>query len=153
MRTGTSIALNALLLAGLILYPGRGDVRADPDCFTIDRSRPEWGPASSGIEAPDGPVDVPALETGISGVVPNPFSIGTTIGFAVPAGIEQATIRIFDPTGRLLRELQPVLHAPGVHQVHWDRRDQSGRLVPPGICFYRIELGGSRVQGRMVLVD
>ena len=153
MKRETLIRGSLLLLVGLLLPAAWADERAEPrqDCYTIDRSRPEWGPGSSGIEDP--PIDEPLPAAEWTGIAPNPFRIGTTIAFAVPPGIARARIGIYDPAGRLLRVLAPELAAPGVHHVHWDRRDAAGHRVPPGICFYRIELGEIRVQGRLVLVD
>ena len=153
MKTTTPLSLGLALLAGLALATSIGDAQADQrqDCYTIDRSRPEWGPGPSAIEDPE--IIEPVADLKPLGVIPNPFCIGTTLSFAVPAGIRQATIRIFDPMGRVLRVLEAPVATQGSHQVSWDRLDQEGRRVPPGICFYHIEVGETRSTGRLVLID
>lgn len=79
---------------------------------------------------------------------PNPFSKTTRIGFSVPRGHE-ATIRVFDVSGRLVRTLHRGLSG----EVTWDRADAAGRRVTSGIYFYRLSSPAFSQTRKMVIVD
>jgi len=84
--------------------------------------------------------------------VPNPFNPQTTIAFEIPEQ-QAVTLRVFDMSGRLVRELissEP--HTPGRHEVVWNGRDDTGRQVASGTYFYRLEAGSYSETKRMVLV-
>jgi hypothetical protein len=100
--------------------------------------------------AVDGEAPVPAHL--LLGNYPNPFNPQTTIAFELPKR-ESVTLRVFDMAGRLVRELiaaEP--HTLGRHEVVWNGRDDSGRLVASGTYFYRLEAGEYSETKRMALV-
>jgi hypothetical protein len=81
---------------------------------------------------------------------PNPFSESTRISFTTP-GTDPAEVRIFDVSGRRVRELS----STGVtrdHQIDWDGKSDRGERVPSGIYFCRIETATAQVVGRLVLI-
>jgi len=83
---------------------------------------------------------------------PNPFNPQTTIVFEIPKQ-EAVSLRVFDMSGRLVRDLIAVEpHAPGRHEVVWYGRDDSGRQVSSGTYFYRLEAGSFSETKRMVLI-
>ena len=83
---------------------------------------------------------------------PNPFNPETTIAFDL-ATAGRVSIRVFDITGRLVRDLIPQEeYRRGTHVVSWDGRDGQGRQVPAGIYFYRIEAGEWSETRKMVVV-
>jgi hypothetical protein len=91
--------------------------------------------------------DSPASAAGQDAVraYPNPFRDSVT--FAWEPGLEQeASLRIYDATGRLARALPPATAQT------WDGRDGRGRRVSPGIYFIRLEAGAERRDGRITLV-
>ena len=49
-------------------------------------------------------------------------------------------LRIYDLSGRLVRELESTASSSGVFEQTWDGRDGVGGAVPPGIYLYRIEI-------------
>lgn len=65
---------------------------------------------------------------------PNPFAYRTTILYrlAVPS---EFSLRIYDPSGRLVRTLVEGRVPGGAHEAAWDGRDEQGRLVGPGVYF------------------
>jgi len=74
---------------------------------------------------------------------PNPFPDVTTVGFVLPAACE-ATLRVFDVNGRLLREQSGYYNA-GEHFVTFDftKTDASGVLLcelttPSGVLAKRM---------------
>jgi hypothetical protein len=97
-------------------------------------------------------LEVPGRKSRLYDAYPNPFNPQTTIAFEIPER-QAVTIRVFDMSGRLVRELisaQP--HTPGRHEVVWNGRDDTGRQVASGVYFYRLEAGSYSETKRMVLV-
>jgi hypothetical protein len=83
---------------------------------------------------------------------PNPFHPTTTICYTLPAA-DRVDLKIFDVAGRLVRDLQnDVLASEGRHRVAWDGKDTSGRMVSPGVYFYRLTVGGYTETKRAVLL-
>jgi flagellar hook assembly protein FlgD len=76
----------------------------------------------------------------------------STISFALPrAGI--STVRIIDPTGRLVRPLQNGWTPAGPQQLRWDGRDRSGARANPGVYFVAVDAaGGVRERGKLVIL-
>ena len=87
----------------------------------------------------------------VTGVVPNPFNPQTTIHFNLPR-TQNATLRLYDVQGRLIRDLVNGVKQAGPNQVVWDGRDGSGRSVASGTYFARLESGGLTSVKSMVLV-
>jgi flagellar hook assembly protein FlgD len=87
------------------------------------------------------------------GNTPNPFNPSTTIRFAVPAGANQPyALRVYDVRGALVRELASGQIGAGTHAVPWDGRDHRGTAVSSGIYLYRLEVGATKLTGKMALV-
>jgi chitodextrinase len=82
---------------------------------------------------------------------PNPFNPLTTITFMVPE-VSSVKLAIFDARGRLVRILVDAVVDPGIHLAEWDGRDQRGGTVSSGVYIYRLEVGGTNLTKRMVLV-
>jgi flagellar hook assembly protein FlgD len=54
-------------------------------------------------------------------------------------------LRIYDPTGRLIRTLiEGELLPAGPNAVSWDGRDSESRDVASGVFVYSLEVGGLR---------
>lgn len=71
---------------------------------------------------------------------PNPVSSATTLRFGVgDAG--RVRLAVYDVAGRRVALLEDGDHAAGEFTQVWDGRDDSGRLVSPGIYVVRIETG------------
>lgn len=84
--------------------------------------------------------------------VPNPFNPSTGIRFTLPASVD-VNLRVFDAAGRLVKVLvDAVPMNAGEHEVIWDGRDASGRLVSSGVYLCRLESGGSGETRSMVLM-
>ena len=85
-------------------------------------------------------------------VAPNPFSPNGDGRFdavqvrydlanvAVPRAV---TLRVFDLDGRLVRQLE-FGQKSGTHVVVWDGRDHDGRLVPPGLYLFQLDVDSGR---------
>jgi hypothetical protein len=83
---------------------------------------------------------------------PNPFKPATVICYDLPT-VVHVRLRVYDPTGRLVRQLvRAETHQPGHHSVEWDGRDSEGQLVGSGVYFYRLEAGTFALTRSMVLL-
>src|SRR5207247_1942149 len=72
------------------------------------------------------------------------------------AGLPRAgpvELAIYGLRGERVRTLVSELQAAGRRSVVWNRRDDSGRLVPSGLYFYRLEAGGDRATRKVVAFD
>lgn len=83
---------------------------------------------------------------------PNPSRGGTTFRHHARApGRVQVTIH--DVAGRRVARLSDVVHAAGIHRLHWDGTDDRGRALPAGVYVVRLTSGGERSTARIELLD
>ncbi|MFN8178941.1 MAG: FG-GAP-like repeat-containing protein [bacterium] len=82
---------------------------------------------------------------------PNPFRAGTVLGFDLPVA-SLARLAVFDAAGRCVRTLAQEPRPAGAHEVLWDGRDATGRVVGPGVYFYRLEAVGRSETGKVTRV-
>ena len=71
--------------------------------------------------------------------VPNPNRGSCLICYFLPEP-SPVTLRVYDVSGRLVRELEKGMRSVGANSVRWDGRDESGRPVAGGVYFYRLEV-------------
>jgi len=83
---------------------------------------------------------------------PNPGQAGLRIPFRLP-GAQHARLGIFDLNGRVVRTLIDGPRPPGAQEAVWDGRDDSGRPLPSGPYFYRLETTSGAQGGRLVLIE
>jgi predicted outer membrane repeat protein len=84
---------------------------------------------------------------------PNPFSSGTRISYSVPRqSSAPVLLRIFDPTGRLVRTLVDAAQPAGTYSVAWNGTDLTGQMATGGIYFCRLSVGEETQTNRMILL-
>ena len=103
-----------------------------------------------GLPVTDVVTNLPTVSA-LHGNAPNPFRPSTHIRFDLPQRAP-VSLKIFDVSGRLVRELVGQPMDAGRHAVLWDGRDGGGRRVSSGVYFYRFETGSFRATKRMVLL-
>ncbi|NNF06065.1 MAG: T9SS type A sorting domain-containing protein, partial [Candidatus Eisenbacteria bacterium] len=82
---------------------------------------------------------------------PNPFRHSTTVRFTIETEEEVVRLRVFDLQGRELHRLVDGSLRRGRQEVVWDGREVAGELLPSGVYFYLLEIGGVRSAGKLVL--
>ena len=83
---------------------------------------------------------------------PNPFNPSTTTHFDLPRE-QMVSLRVYDISGRLVDVLLDDRMAPkGPNEIVWVGRDQTGRQLPSGTYFYRLEFGENVETKRMMLL-
>ena len=84
-------------------------------------------------------------------LAPNPVAAEGALTFrTIRAGRVRVTLH--DVRGRLVRSLLDEVRPAAIHQVHVDGRDGSGRPLPSGVYFYRVQSYGGTVSGRMTIL-
>ena len=82
---------------------------------------------------------------------PNPFNPETTIRYELKES-GPVSLRIYDITGQLVRELVADEQLAGHHQAVWDGRNASGQSVATGAYLYELGAGQLRIVRKMVLM-
>jgi FlgD Ig-like domain/Sortilin, neurotensin receptor 3, len=95
--------------------------------------------------------DIPAGRFALAQNHPNPFNPITTIDFSLPKAT-QASLKIFNLRGHLVRTLLDGQTDAGPQQVVWDGKDGGGASVSSGTYFYRLEAGEFVQQKKMLLL-
>jgi hypothetical protein len=92
-----------------------------------------------------------ARATRLVGAWPNPFNPSTAIRFDLAAD-GPVRLRVYDLSGRRLRTLVDETRQAGHHELVWDGRDGSGRELPSGVYFLRMQADGKEEATRLVLL-
>lgn len=82
---------------------------------------------------------------------PNPFNPTTTIRFALPEQAN-ATLRIYNLQGQLVRTLFGHYLGAGYYDSVWNGNDDAGKEVASGVYVYRLEAGRFIQSKKMTLV-
>jgi hypothetical protein len=130
-RVGPGGALTGI---GNLIYALKGNNSLE--MWSLDLTDTSPGPAAVSETRPE-PVNYAALDPELE-VQPSMVRSQALIRYSLPAPT-QVRLDIVDITGRLVRTLPGGSQSPGVHLVTWNRCDQSGRVVVPGVYFLRLQ--------------
>ncbi len=91
--------------------------------------------------APDpASADVPSRNNEPS-TFPNPFHTSTTFAFEL-AHADAVQLDVFDASGRQVRALFSGEGLAGRNEIRWDGRDDSQRMLPAGVYYFRLRAAG-----------
>jgi len=98
-------------------------------------------------------VDNTPLPAGLTfqGAVPNPFNPMTYISYSLPSD-HDVSLKVYDVSGRLVRDLVQGNRSAGNHRERWDGRDDSGQEVASGVYFARLSAGAETRMKQMLLL-
>jgi len=82
---------------------------------------------------------------------PNPFNPGTNIEYQLPEAA-YVSIEVFNILGQKVKTLVSEQKEAGYHQARWDGESDSGRDVPSGVYFYRMNAGSFSQTMKMVML-
>ena len=82
---------------------------------------------------------------------PNPFVGSTLITYSIPQDA-QVRLAIYDLLGKEVEILERGQKKVGFYEASWDGRDKSGRLVPSGVYFYRLQVNHLQLTRKLFLV-
>ena len=83
--------------------------------------------------------------------VPNPFATATRIGFAL-AERSAVQLTVYDPQGRQVRRLGSGEWPAGRHELAWDRRNDGGGALRPGVYLYELVAGRNHARRKLVVL-
>lgn len=83
---------------------------------------------------------------------PNPFTPSAVIAYALPVQAA-VTLRVYDLSGRMVRELVNDHQQPGRYTMSWDGKDERGIRASSGVYFCRLVASGQELTRKMVLVE
>ena len=63
----------------------------------------------------------------------------------------RVSVLIYDTEGLLVRQLVNMLVSPGYHNIYWDKKDDSGRLVEAGTYHYKTNPCGGNRRGDLIV--
>lgn len=82
---------------------------------------------------------------------PNPFNTHTNIGFDLDQQ-KHVVLNIINQQGQLIRRLLDAEKEVGLQYFTWDGRDDTGKTMPDGIYYCRIEIGGNAGVIKLILM-
>jgi len=86
-------------------------------------------------------------------VYPNPFNKNLTIKFQIPNPKAQTSIKIYDTSGRLVKDFSlATCYSLLPTSVEWNGTDDLGRKVPAGVYFVRFNVGDYKRVEKVVLL-
>jgi len=93
----------------------------------------------------------PPAGIAIRSIQPNPFTHSATISLSLPAP-GAASVKIYDVDGQCVMNMLDAALPAGEHQFSWDGRDASGRQLPSGPYFVRIQADEESEFQRLILL-
>ena len=105
----------------------------------------------TGDEGGDSNVAEMRHRTGLESVFPNPANPMLQVRFSL-AGAGEATVRVYNARGQLVRTLVDDWLPVGQHHVRWTGVDDAGRGVSSGIYFVQFRSAKHTSQDRVTLV-
>lgn len=82
---------------------------------------------------------------------PNPFNPNTTIRYSISSP-EQVSIKIYDISGQLIKEINKEHYQAGEFEVVWDGKNNFGEKVSSGSYFYQLVIGNHSEAKKMILL-
>jgi hypothetical protein len=99
---------------------------------------------------PESELDTSGARITLFGAYPNPARGGTSVSFHLGESAP-VTLRVYDVSGRLVREITSEALPPGDHEVAWDGLNSSGRKAASGVYVYKLS-SESEVTGGKIAV-
>ncbi len=100
----------------------------------------------------DVPEVIAAGRLHLSRPIPSLTTGATLLQLTLPSAAD-ATVELFDASGRRIRRLARGTLAAGSHALPWDGRDDRGRVASAGIYFVRAKAAGQEMTRRVVVVE
>jgi hypothetical protein len=86
----------------------------------------------------DDEVSLAGVKTAEFIAYPNPFRGKSTIAWSVKTE-GKVSLKVYDPSGRMVRNLVETSQKPGRYQVTWDGKADDGKTIATGVYFYKLE--------------
>jgi hypothetical protein len=105
-----------------------------------------------------GPIFAPGIEIVIETLLgqnyPNPFNPATTIPYRVGTGEagKPISISFFDVAGRRIDRYDLGAKPPGEYTFRWNPSISTGRSIPSGVYYCRLQIGKASFTGKLIIL-
>ena len=82
---------------------------------------------------------------------PNPFREKTVISMTYP-GSSDISVQIYSVNGALVRDFNTAPEISGVATITWDKKDNSGRIMPAGVYLFKIQNENTSVTKKVIIL-
>ena len=82
---------------------------------------------------------------------PNPFNPNTEIAYEIPQE-GMVSLKVFNMLGQEVSTIVNEIQAPGAHNVSWGGINNRGEMVASGVYSYVLEVNGSKLTRKMLLM-
>jgi hypothetical protein len=96
-------------------------------------------------------VECPQIAAQLFQNAPNPFNPSTAIRFTIPTA-SHVELRVYTPSGELVRTLVEGTLPAGTGEVTWDGTNDAGSSTASGVYFYRLRMGKTTLSRKMLLI-
>jgi hypothetical protein len=104
------------------------------------------------VDAPSAAVGDPAAPgLALRAPWPNPAGRSVEVRFSLASSVD-ASLEVFDLSGRLVSTLVSGPMPAGEHGTRWDLRDGRGQRVEAGLYFLRLSIPGSSLVRRVAVL-
>jgi len=80
---------------------------------------------------------------------PNPFNNITLIKFSLP-NQRQIKLLVYNINGQLVRNLAEGSYSGGIHQIMWDGKDDTGKIVASGTYLYQLVSEDKKISRKLI---
>ncbi len=129
-----------------ITYTGWTDVYQGKPYYT-DRIWGKFAPAP-GIEETKVAIDI---NSPIFMSSPNPFNHSTTIKYTIRKSGD-ISLKVFNITGKLVRNLVNGNKEPGIYSINWDGTDDLKKKLPAGVYFYQLKTSAGNSETKELII-
>jgi hypothetical protein len=105
--------------------------------------------ATIGIE--ENEAIIPVQNHGCLSVSPNPFRERTDIDFGIGQSVESIELKIYDVTGRIVKDFYHPTHLRST-PISWNGTDDKGHKLPAGVYFVRFGSEGFKQTQKVILL-
>jgi hypothetical protein len=95
--------------------------------------------------------DTPSPAALLVGNTPNPFDNTTDVAYRV-ASPTHVQLRVYDASGRRVKDLRDGMVPPGAYTANWDGTDEAGHRVASGVYFCRLLASGVTQTHKMLVI-
>ncbi len=96
-------------------------------------------------------VTVPRVVLSLGQNSPNPFNHLTSFEITLPERSD-ANVSIYDVSGRHVARVASGVRDAGDYDLDWNGTDDTGRRLPAGVYFYKLEASGKVLTRKLVLM-
>ena len=111
-----------------------------------------WQIFASKTEMCVGSVDENEEDKVLTKLFPNPFNDRVTIEYVLERNT-QCSLVVYDHLCKRVRELFKGSQSPGVHQLVWDSRNDSGAPVAPGLYLVQLSINGKTFTSKLMKAE